>query len=79
MSMMSFRMPDEMSETLAMLSKATGRSKSYLALSAMRDYLEREAWQIAEIERAVNEADAGEFATAEEVQATLDKWIINAG
>jgi len=78
MSVMSLRLPDEMADTLASLAKATGRSKSFLAIDALRDYLAREAWQIAEIQRALEEADAGDFATDEEVEATFRKWGADA-
>lgn len=79
MSVMSLRLPDEMAETLANLAKATGRSKSFLAIDALRDYLAREAWQIAELQQALEEADAGDFATEEEVASTLNKWSANEG
>lgn len=79
MSVMSLRVPDDIANTLANLSKATGRSKSFLAVDALREYLAREAWQIEEIQKALKEADAGDFATQEEVNAIADKWIANAG
>lgn len=79
MSVMSIRLPDEMAATLASLAKSTGRSKSFLAVDALRDYLAREAWQIAEIQQALEEADAGDFATEEEVTATLNKWSVHEG
>ncbi|MET0948696.1 MAG: hypothetical protein ABWY17_09500 [Pseudomonas sp.] len=78
MSVMSLRLPDEIADTLAILSKATGRSKSFLAVDALREYLAREAWQIEEIQKALIEADAGDFATPEEVNAIANKWIANA-
>lgn len=78
MSMMSLRLPDELAQTLASLAKATGRSKSFLAINALREYLDREAWQIAEIQKAVAEADAGDFATDEEVDAVMRKWSTDA-
>lgn len=52
MSVMSLRLPDEIADTLANLSEATGRSKSFLAVNALREYLAREAWQIEEIQKA---------------------------
>ncbi|MGV8886735.1 MAG: CopG family ribbon-helix-helix protein [Pseudomonas sp.] len=78
MSVMSLRLPDEIADSLANLSKATGRSKSFLAVDALREYLAREAWQIEEIQKALIEADAGDFATPEEVDAIADKWAANA-
>ncbi len=78
MSVMSLRIPDEIADTLANLAKATGRTKSYLAVDALREYLAREAWQIEEIEKALKEADAGDFASDEEVRAIAEKWNANA-
>ena len=78
MSVMSLRIPDEIADTLASLAKATGRSKSFLAVDALREYLAREAWQIEEIQKALKEADEGDFATQEEVNAMADKWTVNA-
>jgi predicted transcriptional regulator len=79
MSMISMRLPDELSNQLNILAVATGRTKSFLAGQAIRDYIERESWQIAEITQAINEADAGDFASEEEVYAISAKWERNAG
>ena len=78
MSVMSLRLPDEIAETLAVLAKATGRSKSFLAVDALREYLAREAWQIKEIQQALRDADAGDFASPEEINAIAEKWVSNA-
>lgn len=79
MGMMSMRLPDELTNQLEVLSTATGRSKSFLAGQAIRDYIDRESWQIAEITQAMSEADNGEFATDDEVNAISAKWKSNAG
>lgn len=63
MGMMSMRLPDDLVAQLDALAVATGRSKSFLAGQAIRDFVERESWQIAEITQAIREADAGDFAT----------------
>jgi RHH-type transcriptional regulator, rel operon repressor / antitoxin RelB len=78
MSVMSLRLPDEVEEQLVSLAKATGRTKSWLAGQAIQDYLAREAWQIAEIEQALREADAGDFATEADVAARFKRWGVNA-
>jgi RHH-type rel operon transcriptional repressor/antitoxin RelB len=59
---------------LEKLAKATERTKSYLAAEAIRTYIELNEWQIAEIKAALKEADAGDFATAEEVKKVMNKW-----
>jgi predicted transcriptional regulator len=77
--MMSMRLPDELTTQLDALANATGRSKSFLAGQAIRDYIERESWQIAEITLAIREADSGDFATDDEVNVISAKWKQNAG
>lgn len=79
MGMMSLRLPDELTGQLDALATATGRTKSFLAGQAIRDYIDREAWQVAEIQQAIIEADAGDFASDDEVNAISAKWKRNAG
>jgi len=73
------RLPDELTNQLEALATATGRSKSFLAGQAIRDFIERESWQIAEITHAISEADNGDFASDDEVNAISAKWKRNAG
>jgi predicted transcriptional regulator len=75
---MSMRLPSSLSEQLGQLAEATGRTKSYLAVQAIQDFVDREAWQIAEIKQALIEADAGDFATDEEMAALDAKWGYSA-
>ena len=79
MSMISMRIPDELANQLDELAAATGRTKSFLAGQAIRDFIERESWQIAEITQAITEADKGEFASDEEVNIINAKWQWHAG
>lgn len=78
MSLVSLNISEKVAQYLASLAKATGRSEDSLAEEALSQYLRREAWQLAETERALKEADAGDFASDEEVQAVLEKWYCNA-
>ena len=57
-----------------MLAEATHRTKSYLAGEAIRQYLDLETWQVGEIQLALKEADAGDFATDVEVEAIVRKY-----
>jgi len=61
-------------EQLDSLSASTGRTKGYLISRAIQEYLQNQAWQIEEIKKAVGEADAGDFAGEEEVEAFFAKW-----
>ncbi|WP_232300579.1 CopG family ribbon-helix-helix protein [Aeromonas simiae] len=76
---MSVRLPDEVEQQLGQLAQSTGRTKSWLANQAIKDYLAREAWQITEVEAALREADAGDFVSEKEMMAKFNRWGINAG
>lgn len=78
MSVMSMRLPDEAMDRLGDLAKATGRTKSFLAGQAIMEFLERESWQVNEISQALGEADAGDFASDQEIEAMHEKWGGNA-
>jgi predicted transcriptional regulator len=71
---MTVRLPEELRHRLDQLSRTTARSKSWLAADAIARYVKAEEWQVAEVEAGVREADAGEFADADEVAAVLAKW-----
>ena len=79
MTSMSMRLPSELAEQLGALAEATGRTKSFLALQAIQDFVVRESWQVAEIKKGLLEADAGDFATDEEMAALDAKWGHRAG
>lgn len=71
---LTLRVPSAMKEQLDKLANATHRSKSYLAGEAIRQYLDLEAWQIGEIQQALKEADANDFASDDEVNAVVRKY-----
>lgn len=76
---MTVRLDDEVKDRLDRLAEATQRSKSFLAAEAIRAYVENNEWQIGEVQAALKEADAGDFASDKEVAAFARKWKVNAG
>jgi len=76
---MTIRLEPELKQRLDRLAKATQRSKSFLASEALRDFVELNEWQIAEIKAAIEEADEGDFASDQTVETTLGKWGVDAG
>lgn len=71
---MTIRLDDEVKDRLDRLAESTQRSRSFLASEAIREFVERNEWQIAEIEAALSEADAGDFASDDEVAELSRKW-----
>ena len=68
------RLPAELYDQIEELSKATARTKSYLAIDALTNYVQSESWQIRDIQQGIKEADAGEFVTDDEVKAVFSKY-----
>lgn len=72
------RLEDEVKDRLDRLAESTQRSKSFLAAEAIREFVANNEWQIAEIQKALAEADAGDFATDKDVEALARKWSVDA-
>ncbi len=58
---------------LEALSRATKRSKSYLAAEAIAAYVEFNEWQITEIEAGIAELDRGDVLSAKEVEELYER------
>ena len=65
----TIRLDDEMLAKLDALAADTDRSRNWIAAKAIQDYVELNAWQTAKIKEGIAQADRGEFATEEELDA----------
>ncbi len=70
----SIRLEPGVKARLDRLADSTHRSKSFLAAEAVRAFVELNEWQIQEIQAALQEAEAGDFAKPSEVGKILRKW-----
>jgi predicted transcriptional regulator len=77
----TIRLDDEMLAKLDALAADTDRSRSWIAAKAIESYVELNAWQIEQIKEGIAQADRGEFATEEELDAIEAKLqaMIDAG
>ncbi len=73
-STVTIRLEESTKIKLEKLAESTHRTRSFLAAEAIKAFVENNEWQIAEIQQAIAEADAGEFATQAEVEAVANKW-----
>jgi RHH-type rel operon transcriptional repressor/antitoxin RelB len=78
-TILTLRVDNKLKKKLDKLAKTTQRSRSFLAAEAIREFVALNEWQIEEIQKGVREADAGNFATEEEVTAMRKKWKRRAG
>lgn len=72
----TLRLDDEVKIKLEKLAESTHRSRSFLAAEAIKAYVDSNEWQINDIHQALQEADAGDFASQEEVNAVVNKWRV---
>jgi predicted transcriptional regulator len=73
---MTVRLSRELHRDLERLASSTGRSRSFLAAEAIAAYVEVNRWQVAGIEAAIAEADAGAPAVG---QAAIEAWVRSWG
>jgi predicted transcriptional regulator len=71
---LTLNVEDETLARLEALARETGRSSEQLAGEALKQYVEYEGWKAHKIRDAVRRADAGEFASDEEMQAVFDRY-----
>lgn len=67
----TFRLEEGKIASLDALAASMDRDRSFLLNEAVENYLDLKQWQIAQIEAALAEADAGKFATDDEVKAAF--------
>ena len=68
------RVPEALYSQLEELARATTRTRSFLTIEALKAYLGNESWQIRDIQEGIKEADAGDLASTEEVNAVFAKY-----
>lgn len=76
--MTSLQIPSDLDIQLTQLAENTGQTKEFIAIQALREFLEKDAWQIAEIEKTLKNMDAGAIASKEKVEAFYKKWGVQS-
>jgi predicted transcriptional regulator len=71
---LSVPLSTETKQRLDRLASEAATSPAELVAEAVRSYLEVQEWQVEEIRAGVREADAGVFASDQEVRSVISKW-----
>jgi len=74
-STLSIRMDGATKKRLERLSKNTGRSRSFLAAAAIKQYLSINEWQVAGVRAAIESADKEGVISHDEILA----WVSSLG
>jgi predicted transcriptional regulator len=69
------RVPDETADKLEKCAEKMSRSRSYVAARAIEDFVARKAWQLAEIEAGLVEAERGEFVTSADIAHVAGTYV----
>ncbi|HEX9167833.1 MAG TPA: ribbon-helix-helix protein, CopG family [Roseiarcus sp.] len=70
----TLRLGEATLQALDRLAEKTDRSRSWLAVKAIEDYVALNAWQIAKIEVGIAAADRDEFADDDDVARVVGKY-----
>ena len=77
MSTITARLDSDTQARLEKLAAATSRSRSWLVAEAVKRYVAEQSWQVEAIEEGIREADAGNFASDDEVKEAFGRWGVN--
>jgi predicted transcriptional regulator len=70
-ALLTVRMDEERLQSLDKVAHGLDRDRTYVVTQAIDAFLDVHKWQIAYIEEAMREAEAGEFASTAEVDRTF--------
>jgi RHH-type rel operon transcriptional repressor/antitoxin RelB len=70
----TIRIPVALQQQLDTVAQALEQSRARVIEQALEHFIAIQAWQVEEIHRALAEADAGDFATAEEIAALNTRY-----
>lgn len=71
---LTLEVPHGIDERLEKLAHATARTKTWIALEALRSFLELYDWQVKAIQEGIADADAGRLVDHDKVSTWLESW-----
>ncbi len=70
----TFRLDQEKKKALDAIAATMQRDRAYVLTEAVDEFIELHHWQLAHIQKGIEQADESHFASEEEVQAAFKKW-----
>ncbi len=74
----TFRIDGKVKQALDDIAASLQRDRSFVLSEAITLYLDVHRWQLADVQKAIDEANAGEFASDKQVTETFAKWLPDA-
>jgi predicted transcriptional regulator len=75
--LVSFRFEKALKQQLSALATATGRSQTFLAEEAIKQYCDLQNWQVAAIQEGIRAADAGKITPHDKIKRKWEKKFAN--
>ena len=75
MAAFTVRVSDTIAEKLETIAQKSDRSRAYMAAEAIEEYVERQEWQLVEIEAGLAEAESGDVASSEQLATVIAKYV----
>jgi RHH-type transcriptional regulator, rel operon repressor / antitoxin RelB len=72
-AIVTLRLKSSLKKELDKLARSTRRSQARLAAEAIRQYIDVNRWQVAHINKAIQQAERGDFLSDREVDAMFRK------
>ncbi|MEO6382400.1 MAG: CopG family ribbon-helix-helix protein [Nitrobacter sp.] len=70
----TLRVETGMKKRLEKLAKSTGRSRSFLAAEALREYLDVNEWQVVGVKQAIASLDCEGGVSHDQVKSWVNSW-----
>src|SRR5215218_5623005 len=70
----TLRVESNVKKRLEKLAKSTGRSRSFLAAEALREYLDLNEWQVEGVRKAIASLDREGGVSHEQVKSWVNSW-----
>lgn len=73
-TLISVRVSNDTAQRLAKLADAMDRSRSYLAVQALEEFIALQEWQVKAVRQGIREADTGKLVEHKEALKVLGRW-----
>lgn len=70
----TFRLDTDKKKILDTIALVMDRDRAYVLNEAVDDFIELHQWQMEQIQKGIEEADKGLFASKEDVQKVFQRW-----
>lgn len=72
--MITFRLDSEKKKELDAIAASMDRDRAYILNEAVDEYIELHQWHLSHIQKGLDQADKGDFASEEDIEKSFKRW-----